>query len=347
MALRRRRRGCVLSHRMSRVHRPPPWKWGLSSRGRPSPPAPPSHRVRPIPAWSACSTVCGAACPSSWTAPRCRPAPAGTAPARRGWRWRWPSPRWPRRPARSPRPSCRRRRAAGRGRRGSARSPWSPWGRSAGSPAPRAGTGCWTSSTPYPCRSRWTLRGGSRHLWVLIWTSLTTRRRGSGSLPSPRQRSAWPLTPHSGTLLQGGPQEGSKTRRSAALQTQEIRSGVKMSRTSRDQTMKLSFKWWKSPAVWVKHTELLKSTVGNTCRLYSSEYCIIMFNNAPSKVNALLRYTSTRKSYWQKWISCLKSKSMQQIGPFKTRTLYYLNIITDRAKSNLANLIYCMLCWVE
>ncbi len=43
--------------------------------------------LRPTPAWIACSTVCGAAYPSSWSGTRCKAAPSCTGPGRRGWQW--------------------------------------------------------------------------------------------------------------------------------------------------------------------------------------------------------------------------------------------------------------------
>lgn len=124
-------------------------------------------RLRPIPASSACSTVCDAACPSSWSGRRWTAGPSCTGPGRRGWRWPPLSPSRRCSPASAQYPRHRGRTAAdllpagesspSRGRSADHHSPWNPEGWSGGNPVPLSAAGCWTSNTPFLCRSRWSL----------------------------------------------------------------------------------------------------------------------------------------------------------------------------------------------
>lgn len=123
--------------------------------------------LRPIPALSACSTVCDAACPSSWSERRWTTGPSCTGPGRRGWRWPLLSPSRHCSPASAQYPHHRGRTAvdplpAGEsspslGRPVAHHSPWNPEGWSGGNPVPLSAADCWTSNIPFLCKSRWSL----------------------------------------------------------------------------------------------------------------------------------------------------------------------------------------------
>ena len=128
--------------------------------------------VIPTPERGICSSAvpwCFAALLCFWTEKSCTPAPGYTATGCRGSprRWRWPSSghRWSS-------PWCPRRRGAADGHRGYRCHRYAPC-RTGRSPSSRvrwildirvlpSASGCRTSSTPSPCRSRCSLRTEER-----------------------------------------------------------------------------------------------------------------------------------------------------------------------------------------